>query len=210
MAAVSAAVRRLEHVTWVEDDVVAIDARSGSVTATTSARRPIAAARVVVAAGAWTPRIAGLPRPVPVRPLKGQMLALDATPLEHAIMGDEVYLVPRERETLVGATVEEAGFDLSIAPDAIDAMHREAIVLCPELRDARVTRTWAGIRPATPDMLPIVGADPEVRAVLYAVGHSKNGILLAPATAAAMADLVQGRAPAQDLSAFRPDRWPAN
>jgi len=125
-------------------------------------------------------------------------------------MGDEMYLVPRDGEIAVGATVEEAEFDLTIDPNAIERLRQAAIGVCPSLRDAAVLRTWAGIRPATPDMLPIVGAEPNDERLIYACGHSKNGILLAPATAVAIADLVLDRPPRFDLTPFRADRFPVD
>jgi glycine oxidase len=208
LSAVAAAVARAEAIQRIDDDVSRVEAGPASVTVSTSSGRTLSAARVVLAAGAWSPRIAGLPRTLPVRPLKGQMLALAAAPLTCSIMGEDVYLVPRGRETLVGATVEEAGFDTGVDAHAIEQMRRAAVELCPELRDAAVARTWAGIRPATPDMLPIIGADPEVPSLVYACGHSKNGILLAPATAAALADVIERRESPFDLRPFRIDRWP--
>ena len=169
----------------------------------------IQASLVVIAAGAWSPAIRGLPRPLPVSPLKGQMLALDATDLEHPVMGDDVYLVPREREIVVGATAEHAGFDVATTEPAIAGLAAAAAALCPSLASARILRTWAGIRPATPDMLPIVGRDPDEARILYACGHSKNGILLAPATAKAVAALVQERIPEWDLEPFSISRFAA-
>jgi glycine oxidase len=162
----------------------------------------IEARRVVLAAGAWSPRIAGLPRPLPVSPLKGQMLALDATCLHHAVMGDDVYLVPREHEIVVGATTEQAGFDIGTTSEAVDGLRAAAEALCPALAGAQVVRAWAGIRPATPDMLPIIGPDPDAPWLLYACGHSKNGILLAPATATAIAGMARDKQPEWDLGAF--------
>ncbi|HEX4682290.1 MAG TPA: FAD-dependent oxidoreductase [Gemmatimonadaceae bacterium] len=200
----------IEHaatVLRVEDDALSIEAGPTSAIVSCASGRVVSGRRIVLAAGAWSPRLAGLPRPLSVRPLKGQMLALGACPLSHSIMGDDVYLVPRGSETLVGATVEDAGFDTRIDPSAIDAMHRAALELWPGLRGAPVTRTWAGIRPATPDMLPIIGPEPHISTLTYACGHSKNGILLAPATAAAVTDVVLDRAPGHDLAPFRVDRW---
>lgn len=157
---------------------------------------------VVLAAGAWSAAIGGLPRPVPVTPLKGQMLAVRFSDLKHAVMADDVYLVPRGRETVIGATVERAGFDMSTTTVAIDRLRRAAIELCPQLAACTITRSWAGIRPATPDMLPIIGPDPADRRLIYACGHSKNGILLAPATASAVSALVQNRPTAVNMTPF--------
>jgi glycine oxidase len=186
-------------------EAVATDGRGAVVFLASGAR--VETRRVVLAAGAWSSRIRGLPRPLPVSPLKGQMLALDATCLRHAVMGDDVYLVPREREIAVGATTEDAGFDTATTSEAIDRLRAAAASICPELDGARVVRAWAGIRPATPDMLPILGPDPDAPWLLYACGHSKNGILLAPATAVAIAAMAQDKQPEWDLAAFSISRF---
>lgn len=162
---------------------------------------------IVLAAGAWSAGIAGLPRPLPVVPLKGQMFALASTCLAHAVIGDDVYLVPRGSEIAIGATTEHAGFDVTTTPEAIDRLRRAAIDICPAITPSPVTRTWAGTRPATPDMLPIIGNDPNEPRLIYACGHSKNGILLAPATAAAVAALAQRRSPTSDLTPFSVGRF---
>lgn len=162
---------------------------------------------IVLAAGAWSPRIRGLPRPLPVQPLKGQMIALGAAPLRQPVMGRDVYLVPRGEETLVGATVEHAGFDVGVTEEAIEGLRAGAGRLCAELASAPVVRSWAGIRPATPDMLPILGPDPLLPALVYACGHSKNGVLLAPASAEAVADWCTGSAPAADVDRFSISRF---
>lgn len=192
MGALRRAVTRRPEIELREHAAVAsLEIGRGSVTVTTGAGTRAAARRVILAAGAWTPQIRGLPRSVPVFPLKGQMLALDACPLTRPVVGNGVYLVPRGKETVVGSTSERAGFDVSTTPDAIAGLCSRAAATCPALASpaARPGRVWAGIRPATPDMLPIIGPDPDYSELLYATGHSRNGILLAPATAMAMADL---------------------
>jgi glycine oxidase len=162
---------------------------------------------VVVAAGAWSAGIDGLPRELPVVPLKGQMLSLESSVLRHPVMGDDVYLVPRRSELAVGATAEHAGFDTTVSPDAIERLRQSAIAICPSLADAPVVRTWAGIRPATPDMLPILGRDPDSPSLIYACGHSKNGILLAPASATCLAALATGAAPPFVINPFSVRRF---
>ena len=175
------------------DDRVVIGAPSGP---------RIEARRAILAAGAWSPQIGGLPRPLPVFPLKGQMLAFGTAVLERPVMGNGVYLVPRGNETVVGSTSERAGFDVSTTDDTLERLRVSAVGVCPALGRATPASAWAGIRPATPDMLPILGADPEHRELLYACGHSRNGILLAPVTAQAIADLVVGGHAGFDLSGF--------
>jgi glycine/D-amino acid oxidase-like deaminating enzyme len=118
-----------------------------------------------------------------------------------------VYIVPRGREIVIGATAERVGFDTTVNPERIQSLRRSASAICPALADASVSRAWAGIRPATPDMLPIIGRDPDVPQLLYACGHSKNGILLAPATARAITELVTGNGNTLDTSEFSISRF---
>ncbi len=202
LGALRRAVELEKRLTYVRDAAVRISARPTDVKVRTQSGASLSTSRVVIAAGAWTPRIEGLPRHLPVRPLKGQMMSLRASPLSRPVMAGHIYLVPRGDETVVGATSEEAGFDLTVRQETIDHLHRGAAALVPSLVSAAVARSWAGTRPATPDMLPIIDHDPELPSVLYAVGHSRNGILLAPLTAVAVSELVQGVAQSFDLRPF--------
>jgi glycine oxidase len=195
------------RISLARDLVTELEVQPRGIRAVTSGGRELISNQVVIAAGAWSPQIAGLPRPLPIRPLKGQMIALGATVTDRAIMGRDVYIVPRGDETLVGATVEEAGFDVGVTDDAAGWLRSRAIELVPELATAPVTRSWAGIRPATPDMLPIIGQDPNHVHVIYASGHSKNGVLLAPATAAAVVELAYGRPTPTPIDAFSIGRF---
>lgn len=200
--ALGAAIRSTDIAVIDDDPVVEVDLSTSRPFATTRSGQRLAANRIILAAGAWAPQIAGLPRALPVRPLKGQMLAFASMAIQQPTVGDDVYLVPRGSEVLAGATVEEAGFDTSIDPTAIRALQHAAIRVCPALADAPISRTWAGIRPATPDMLPILGPDPNTPQLLYACGHSKNGILLAPITATSIAALALGLPSPVDLAPF--------
>jgi len=189
LAALRAAVTASASATFVDDFIVRLAPQGDRIVAYTASGARIVARRAVLAAGAWSPAIAGLPRALPVRPLKGQMIALRISLLSQAVMSDDVYLVPRDGETLAGATVEDAGFDVTVTEEAIASLRKGAVDLFPQLADVEMTRAWAGIRPATPDMLPILGADPEIPTLVYACGHSKNGVLLAPATGVAIASV---------------------
>lgn len=208
VAALRRAAESLPTVTFSADDPVTrleLDVSAPGVV--TRGGRRMSASSVILAAGAWSSAIEGLPRLLPVFPLKGQMLAVASTALGHSVMSDDVYLVPRGGEVAIGATVEHAGFDLGITPTAIERLRQSAVQICPSLADAPVTRRWAGIRPATADMLPILGRDPETPTLLYACGHSKNGILLAPVTAVATAALVTGVGRQADLGQFSITRF---
>jgi glycine oxidase len=197
---------RVRHIS--NDPVARIDVETDRATVTLESGARLSAANIVLAAGAWSGGlIAGLPRVLPLSPLKGQMLAVASSALRHPVMDDNVYLVPRGGEIAIGATVEDAGFDVSTTPDAIESLRRAAVRLVPSLAQAGVSRRWAGLRPATPDRLPIIGPDPERPRLIYACGHTKNGILLAPATARAVAALAGGGPAAWDLAPFSINRF---
>lgn len=161
----------------------------------------------VLAAGAWAPGIAGLPRTIPVEPFRGEMIALDGSALRHVTYGPRGYVVPRGSETLVGATMERVGFDAGTTQRARMGLEAAAAEISPALAAMPVTRQWAGLRPITPDGLPIVGREPEREQLLYACGHSRNGVLLAPLTGDCIASLTAGEAPLHDLSPFAITRF---
>jgi glycine oxidase len=158
---------------------------------------------LVLAAGAWAATIEGLPRRVPVRPLRGQICTLSGTPLRHVVLGADVYMVSRGGDrTLVGSTMEDVGFDAGTTETGIASLRAGAVAVCPALAAQATREAWSGLRPASPDLLPILGRDPDHPRLLYACGHSRNGILLAPITAAAIAALAAGEDPGLDLSPF--------
>ncbi|MBV8688812.1 MAG: glycine oxidase ThiO [Candidatus Eremiobacteraeota bacterium] len=156
-----------------------------------------AAGSVINAAGAWAARVADLPANcVPaVFPIKGQMLALGAPAalIRHSIWIPNAYLVPREDgRLLVGATVEDCGFDTRVTASGIYTLLDAVIKALPALKDFSITETWAGLRPGTPDGKPFIGPTPLER-YFVATGHFRNGILLAPITATLIADALEGR-----------------
>jgi glycine oxidase len=148
----------------------------------------------------------------PVRPRKGHSLYVQPKKtglLQHVVLAPEVYLVPRSSgKILIGATVEDVGYDKTVRAEIIQGLRSKANMLAPELGAASVVASWAGLRPGTPDDLPLLGAT-ESRGIFLASGHFRNGILLAPATAQIMADLVSGKTPQWDISAFSPLRFAA-
>ena len=173
---------------------------------------------VVHTTGAWG--VEGLP----ITPRKGQMLRVQVPPgmrLDHVHRSEHVYVVPRRHGSqagtaLIGATVEDAGFDLTLYPEALAELRRKGAELVPELADERsapALEAWAGLRPATPDGLPLLGALEEPSQAsrgqrrFIATGHFRNGILLAPANAVVMADMIEGRGGAVFLRAFNPSRF---
>jgi glycine oxidase len=190
------------------DAVRAVNVSDRQILGVTTAKTSFLAPKVVNCAGAWSGQIA--PRPVPTRPVKGQMLCLTMPSrglIKHVVRSPKAYLIPRsDGRLLVGATVEEAGFDKRTDPATMQRFHRAAIQLVPQLEAARILEDWAGLRPGTPDALPILGAT-EICGYYVATGHFRDGILLAPITAELMTAVLEGREPDYDLSAFSPVRF---
>ncbi|CAN5121095.1 glycine oxidase ThiO [soil metagenome] len=180
------------------------------VTGATFGGDEISAATVVIAAGAWSGTIAGAPDPPPVRPVRGQILALDVLPLAftHTIDSLRGYLVPRsDGRLIVGATVEAGGWSKALTPRGVGELLEAAVQIAPALADAPIVELWAGLRPGTPDGLPVLGPDPRLGGLLYASGHYRNGILLAPLTGQAIGELALGRPSPIELEAFSPARF---
>lgn len=169
----------------------------------------IEADAIVIAAGAWSGEILGLPMRLPVVPVRGQMLAVEQAPpiTDRIVKGDRCYLVPRGSRLLIGATVERVGFDETTTESGINGLLECARAMAAAIAHARVLETWAGLRPGTPDDLPILGADPHVHGLFYATGHYRNGILLAPVTGRVLAELVTGATSSIDLTPFSISRF---
>jgi len=187
--------------------VTAVSVANGRAIGVTSNKTNYSGAAVVNCAGAWAGQFP--PHQFPTRPVKGQMLSVVGAPraLRHVVRSPEVYLVPRSHgRILIGATVEEAGYDKRTDPATIQRMHQAAVTLLPALREARMLEAWAGLRPGTPDNLPILGAT-STPGYFVATGHFRNGILLAPVTAHVLAQVITGAKPDYDLSAFSPLRF---
>ena len=190
------------------DEVTVVETEHGRAIDVKTSKTVFATRRVVNCAGAWAGAIG--PYAIPTRPIKGQMLCLampSRTLIKHVIRSPKVYLIPRsDGRLLVGATVEEAGFDKRTDPGTIQRLHKSALALVPKLAEARILENWAGLRPGTPDALPILGVT-LIPNYFVATGHFRDGILLAPVTAQIMADVIEGRNPAYDLKAFSPARF---
>ena len=181
----------------------------GRVTGVETDKTHYGAPCVVNCGGAWAGHISVSHR-FPTRPVKGQMLAVAFTQhavLHHVIRAPEVYLVPRtDGRILIGSTLEEAGYDKRTDADTIHRLHQAAIRLVPALREARILEDWAGLRPGTPDDLPILG-ETDTPGYFVATGHFRDGILLAPITARVMAQAMTGEKPDYDLAAFSSARF---
>jgi glycine oxidase len=163
---------------------------------------------VVNCAGAWAGSFST--HRFPTRPVKGQMLSVACARhdvVRHVIRAPEVYLVPRsDGRIVIGSTLEEAGYDKRIDADTIQRLREAAIRLVPALEQARILEAWAGLRPGTPDDLPILGAS-DTPGYFVATGHFRDGILLTPVTAHLMAQAITGEKPDYEISAFSPLRF---
>jgi glycine oxidase ThiO len=180
-------------------------ADSCTVTTETGARHT--APKVVIAAGAWAGKIAGAPFARAVKPARGQLVSYSSAPLRHVCYGPRGYIVPRGEVTIGGSTMEDVGFDSSTSASGVKKVRVAAEEICPVLASSTTTQAWAGLRPITPDLLPIIGPDPKHPSLIYACGHSRNGVLMAPLTGDLIADLVTESPLSHDLSQFRPDRF---
>jgi glycine oxidase len=179
------------------EEVAAWDARGVAL----RAGPRVDAARVVLAAGAWSGS--------PVRPVKGQILRLRDPEgpglIERVVRFEKGYLVPRgDGRYVVGATMEERGFDTTVTAGAVRDLLTEAQLLVPGLDELVVEETAAGLRPATPDNGPLIGEADD--GVVWATGHHRNGILLAPLTADAVAALLCGDELPAEVAPFAPQR----
>lgn len=170
---------------------------------------------LVVATGAWAAQLDGLPRPLPVRPVRGQLIMLEGAFAQHVIYGGGGYLVPRRypgvpmplERLIVGATMEETGFINETTPEGLAELTAIVRRVFPASASAPVGSHWAGLRPITPDRLPILGPDPDEPSLLYACGHGRNGILLAPITGEAIGALAVGAPSPYDVSPFAIERF---
>ena len=206
-----AAMREAARCEWAVDIVdgraARVDCASAPCSVVTEDGRRHVGGAIVLAAGAWSPLVDGLPRPLHIEPVRGQMLSLQGGALSRAIAAPDAYLVPRAGTTLVGSTLERVGFDSTTTASSLQHLRDAAIALLPELASALVVDSWAGLRPMTPDAVPILGRDPAFPSLIYACGHGKNGILLAPLTGECVAALVAGDQPPIDLRPFAVDRF---
>ena len=164
---------------------------------------------VVLAAGPWTGALAGkLGFPLKTPPKRGQMIAYRTSAVRHAIWGENGYLVPKTGGFLfAGATVEDAGFRKHTTKRALAGLRAMASRLVPALRRAEAASAWAGLRPGSPDDMPVIGRLPGWENVFVAAGHFRNGILLAPVTGKLVTQLVLEGGTEMGLEAFGPERF---
>ncbi len=211
VAALAEACRRAGVELRTATEVERVLVEDGRVAGVALAGERLRAPRVVVAAGPWSGALAGLPEEarVPVRPVKGQVMRLRDPEgpglVERVLRFPGGYLVPRgDGRYVLGATVEERGFDTTVTAGGLHALLRDAGELVPGVHDLVVEEVGAGLRPGSPDNTPLLGPSAVVEGLVWATGHYRNGILLAPVTAELVAGALAGE-PVPE--AFAPDRF---
>ncbi|MEN1679787.1 MAG: FAD-dependent oxidoreductase [Planctomycetota bacterium] len=189
----------------------AFTVRNGRIESLQTSDGPRVAGGYCLAAGAWVgPLAESLGVRAPVRPIRGQMLLLrlPRPVVDRIVHRDGLYLVPRsDGKVLVGATVEDAGFDKSTNPTDLQALRRFAVDVVPALADAEVEKSWAGLRPGSADGLPLIGPLAGLANAWIAGGHFRSGLQFAPATARLVRGLMGGEAVDAPIEAFAPNRF---
>ena len=167
----------------------------------------LAAGGVVVTAGAWTSFLLGsLATDRDITPVKGQMLLFHAASrqVRHIVLQGNHYLVPRrDGRVLAGSTVEYVGFDKSTTHQAYDELYAAAVALIPSLASCPVEHQWAGLRPGSPQGIPLIGQHPRRQGLYINAGHFRNGVVTGPASARLLADMILGRNPIIDPEPYR-------
>jgi len=169
----------------------------------------VSAKWTIIAAGCFSANIEGVAAYAPVRPAKGQMVSMraDELKIERVLWSEKVYLVPRnDGRMLAGASVEYVGFDKHVTAGAVEKILSDAIELVPGLAKARIEETWAGLRPDSPDHLPILGPT-DLDGLLMATGHFRSGVLLTPVTARLMREWITQQWVTVDWERFSPMRF---
>jgi glycine oxidase len=189
---------------------LALKHEGGAVTGVRTDHGDLPAGRVVMAAGPWSRRLLEpLGLALPVRPVKGTMLLLQGSRplLGQVVMAGSHYLIPRaDNRVLVGSTVEDAGFDSRISLGAVRALAQAAVEMVPEAANLELEAYWSGLRPGSPDERPFIGAVSGLDGLYVNTGHSRNGVVHAPASAELLAAAVTGEEPAIDPDPFAVER----
>lgn len=193
--------------------VADMEVQNGRAVGVRTAHSTYPAGVVINCAGAWAAQMK--PLGLPTHPAKGQMVcvvpapeeAAEAPLVQHVVRTPEVYIIPRsDRRILLGATVEDAGFDKRIDAGTIERFFKAAAIVVPKIGAMRIHDAWAGLRPASPDKLPILG-ETALPGYFAATGHYRDGIMLAPITAELMTSLIVGKESGFDLTPFLPTRF---
>jgi glycine oxidase len=193
-----------------DTEVKDFDVSGGEIRGALTKNGPLAAKRYCITSGTWSGRLLQrLGRQATIKPIRGQIVLLKSKEplLRRVVYVGPHYFVPRDDgRTLVGTTVEDVGFDCRATPEGVRELLDFALEWLPQLREAEVERSWAGLRPGSGDGAPYLGSIPGMSNAFIAAGHFRSGLILAPATALVMAQLMRGEKLAVDLESFRVDR----
>jgi glycine oxidase len=210
VAALRAAVLKLGGKIHPQCGATAVKASSGHVTAVDTACGEFAADRLILTTGAWAglglSGLAGVPQ---TRPVRGQMLLFKLEPgtLDTILYRRGLYLIPRrDGHILVGSTLEDVGFDKSTTEETRRSLQTDAASLLPQLAELQPLQHWAGLRPGSPDNIPVIDRHPDFDNVYVNTGHFRYGVTMAPASSELLADMIEDRPPALDST---PYRWQA-
>lgn len=188
----------------------------GRIEGAETSRGFVSTSRIVVSGGAWSSfiKVPDVASPIPrIEPVKGQMVCFDSTGsppgmARHVVYSPRGYLVPRrDGRVLAGSTTEHAGFDKEVTASGVHSILSHALEISPRISDLPLTGVWAGLRPRAQDNLPVLGPCEQIRGLVFATGHYRNGILLAPLTGDLIADAIVDNVVSPDLNAFSPDRF---
>jgi len=210
VAALREAVVQLGGVIREQCPATGVLTQGGRVTAVQTATETLPADKVVLATGAWSGLgLTGLVATPNVRPIRGQMLLFKLEPgvLDTILYRNGLYLIPRrDGHVLVGSTLEDAGFDKSTDAATRQRLHAEAAELLPALASIQPVQHWAGLRPGSPDNIPVIDRHPDFDNAFVNTGHYRYGVTLAPASAELLVDVMEGNTPVLDPA---PYRWQA-
>jgi glycine oxidase len=210
VAALREAVVRLGGVIHTHCAAESITTQAGRMVAVHTARGTFTADRLVLATGAWAGlNLPGLPGMPNIRPIRGQMLLFKLEPatLDSILYRNGIYLIPRrDGHILAGSTLEDTGFDKSTTAEALEHLHSEASAMLPILSDMKPVQHWSGLRPGSPDNIPVIDRHPDYDNVFVNTGHFRYGVTMAPSSAELLVDLMEGSTPTLDPA---PYRWQA-
>lgn len=198
-ASVKNSLKNLGVAIFEQTEVTEIKRHNNRVTGVSTSRGDFSGAKIIVAGGAWTQQIlAPLGTDFKIRPVRGQMVLFEADPgqVQRIVLSKNRYVIPRrDGRILVGSTLEEVGFDKSTTETAIQELRQEAIRIIPGLANKSITHHWAGLRPGSVAGIPYICKHPELEGLFINAGHYRNGVVLGPASARLMADIVLERTP---------------
>ena len=189
-----------------DTEVTHLLTKKGRITGVATEYNEVMADHVIISCGAWSATLLKeLGQDVPVMPVRGQMILFRGPPglLKHVVLHEGHYLIPRrDGRLLIGSTMEEVGFDKTVTEEARDDLAAVARTLVPALADVAVERHWAGLRPGSPTGVPFISAHPDVEGLYINAGHFRNGVVMGPASAELLADLVLDRPPSIDPAPY--------